>query len=220
MSRNPLGILLASASPRRLRLLRQLTPDRRIVVVAPGHAENQLPGESPSSRVLRLAREKVRAALDKAGPARCGCVLAISADTEIVVGDESLGKPENDDDARRMLRLLAGRAHVAVTGLCVVEIATGREVADTVETEVRFRPISEEEIAAYVATGEPRDKAGAYGIQGAAAAFVESVRGSYSNVVGLPLERLKEVLQREFGVVTQAVRLPGAPEGPQPHGAS
>jgi septum formation protein len=143
--------------------------------------ESPLPGEAPRDYVLRLAVEKAAAASGE---------LVLAADTTVVVDGEILGKPRDDDDARRMLRLLSGREHSVLTG-----IALGK-AAEVDETLVRFAPLSEAEIDWYVATGEPRDKAGAYAIQGLGSLFVESVEGSYSNVVGLPIPRMYRLFAR------------------------
>lgn len=140
--------------------------------------ESLLPGENPWDYVLRLAIEK---AAVQAGPDE----LVLAADTTVVVDGEILGKPRDDGDARRMLRLLAGREHAVLTGIAL-QCSAG-EAADVDETRVRFAPLSDDEIDWYVATGEPRDKAGAYAIQGLGSLFVEAVEGSWSNVVGLPI---------------------------------
>ena len=145
--------------------------------------------------VGRLALRKARAV---AGGRRAGLVLG--ADTIVVVDGEPLGKPTGPADAAAMLRRLRGRAHEVMTGVAVVDAATAREATETVSSRVRMRPYSEAEIDAYVATGEPLDKAGAYAVQGAGAALVEALEGSWSNVVGLPLAATARLLRR-FGVV-------------------
>ena len=120
----------------------------------------------------------------------------IAADTLVSLDERPLGKPKDDGEAAAMLRALSGRSHDVYTGLCVIDTAAGTTSVDVERTRVTFRPLSDEEIAAYVATGEPRDKAGAYAIQGGAAAFVSGYDGSYNNVIGLPTERLAERLNR------------------------
>ena len=118
----------------------------------------------------------------------------VAADTIVVCGDQVLGKPVDESDAKRMLRLLSGRDHQVMTGLCVVrgeQCFSCTEVAD-----IHFRPLSDREIACYIATGEPMDKAGAYGIQGGAALFVSRINGDYYNVMGLPVCRLSEILRQ------------------------
>ncbi|HVG08277.1 MAG TPA: Maf family protein [Thermoanaerobaculia bacterium] len=172
-------LVLASGSPRRRELLEGLGV---VFTVRPVDLdESPLPGEAPRDYVLRLAVEKAAAASGE---------LVLAADTTVVVDGQILGKPQDDDDARRMLRLLSGREHSVLTG-----IALGK-AAEVDETLVRFAPLSEAEIDWYVATGEPRDKAGAYAIQGLGSLFVEAVQGSYSNVVGLPIPRMYRLFAR------------------------
>ena len=120
------------------------------------------------------------------------------ADTIVVVDGEQLGKPRDSDDAQRMLGLLSGRSHTVITGLAVINARTSDIKKTLVRTSVRFKPLSGEEIKSYIATGDPMDKAGAYGIQGRAAVFIEGIDGCYSNVVGLPLGELAEIL-KSFG---------------------
>lgn len=177
-------LVLASASPRRRELLGGL--GLRFTVRAAEIDETPHPGEAPDLYVLRLAREKARAA---ARPEE----LVLAADTSVVIDGEILGKPLNDADAARMLRLLSGREHEVLTGVAVVETAgagAGRIVSGVDRTAVRMAQLTPEEIAWYVATGEPRDKAGAYAIQGLGSLWIEAVAGNYSNVVGLPIPRV------------------------------
>jgi len=163
--------------------------------VAPAHVdESVLPGESPEAYAVRVALDKARIAAKRMGEG-----IVIAADTIVVAGDAILGKPSGHADARRMLLVLSGRRHEVITGLVVVDAATGRSSVRTSATKVWFRQLSDREIEAYVATGEPLDKAGAYGIQERGALLVERIEGCYSNVVGLPLSLLGEML-REFGV--------------------
>jgi septum formation protein len=142
-------------------------------------------GEGPVEYATRLAREKAHAAWEGLNE------VALGADTIVVLRDASVGdvvleKPEDDDDARSMLRMLAGREHVVITGICLRSAAGA--IVDHAETTVRFAQMSDAEIDEYVASGEPMDKAGGYAIQGLASKFVERIDGSYSNVVGLPVE--------------------------------
>lgn len=184
-------IILASNSPRRLDLLRQIGIEP---VVIPSHLPEDIKeGESPEDAALRLAVEK---ASEVAGQFKDG--LVIGADTIVVVDGGQLGKPEDREDAERMLGLLSGRSHTVITGLAVINAATSEIKKTLVRTKVRFKPLSDEEINAYAATGDPMDKAGGYGIQGRAAAFVDGIEGCYSNVVGLPLGELAEIL-KSFG---------------------
>ena len=167
-------IVLKSGSPRRRELLLACGFD--VVVQVPDIDERARAGEAPAAMVLRLA-------LEKAGDA--GGAVVVAADTTVVLDGEALEKPRDDDDARVMLARLAGRTHEVLTGWCVR--GAGGERSGVVRTEVRFRELTAGEIEAYVATGEPRDKAGAYGIQGKGGGLVDWVRGSYPNVVGLPV---------------------------------
>lgn len=181
-------VVLASASPRRVALLRQVGLE--FTVADPG-PDRDWPGRAePRHGVRALALEKAR----RVAARRAG-VLVIGADTVVVARGVRLGKPAGVAEAVEMLRRLQGRTHEVWTGLAVVRGDEQRTAAEV--TKVQFVRLSEPEIAAYVATGEPLDKAGGYGIQGAAAQLVRRVEGDYSNVVGLPLARLRQLL-REF----------------------
>ncbi len=175
-------ILLASASPRRRELLERAGWPLR---VRPAEVDESVRrGEPPAAYVLRLAKAKARALR----PPRAGKgSVVLGADTTVALGRAILAKPASDAEAAAMLRRLAGRRHEVLTGVCLRD-AGGREAAAVAVTRVWFAPLSARRIAAYVASGEPRDKAGAYAIQGGAAAFVRRIEGSYSNVVGLPIE--------------------------------
>jgi septum formation protein len=179
-------LVLASASPRRLDLLRTIGLDP---VVRPVDAdEAPLPGEGAIDHVTRLAEMKARAG---GGPGAAEVVLA--ADTIVALDGVLLGKPADADEARRTLRSLSGRSHEVHTGV-TVRSTTGAWTT-VVTTAVRFRDLTDAEIDWYVRTGEPLDKAGAYGIQGAAAVFVTSIDGSASNVIGLPLAETAALLR-------------------------
>jgi septum formation protein len=181
-------LILASASPRRMDLLREAGYDFN---VEPAHVdESELAGEPPVAYVLRVAALKALAIA-----ARHPDDIILAADTTVVVDGTTLAKPTDDADARRMLALLSGRTHEVFTG--VVAVRAGRSSSAVVGTKVRFRRLTAAEIDWYVASGEPRDKAGAYGVQGLAARFVEAVDGSYSNVVGLPIGAVRALLEAE-----------------------
>ena len=176
-------IVLASASPRRKELLTQA--GYTFDTLASGVPEVRKPDESPIAFVVRLAREKAEDVASRLAPERAADAIVIGADTVVVCDDEVLGKPADAVDAHRMLRLLVGRTHQVITGVCVLKgdiVETAAEV-----TYVTMHTVSNEEIAAYVASGEPMDKAGAYAIQGYAARWIPRVHGCYFNVVGLPL---------------------------------
>ncbi|MDR0965756.1 MAG: Maf family protein [Myxococcales bacterium] len=182
-------LVLASASPRREALLSQFGLPLR--VDPPAIDERTLPGESALMLASRLARMKGSAVAERARN-RDGVVLA--ADTVVALDGQLLGKPESPDHARHMLQSLSGKAHSVVTGLFVSSPRHRESMA--VETRVRFRTLSDAQIDWYVVTGEPLDKAGAYAIQGLGGAFVESIDGSHSNVIGLPLAETMAALRR------------------------
>ncbi len=185
-------LVLASASPRRRELLAQAGFSFE---VRPAHVnEDVRGGEDPVAYVTRLAREKAEAVFGALGDADA---LVLGADTTVTLDGAILGKPVDAEDAKRMLALLSGRTHRVITGVAVVGPGVGSvrtEVAAEI-TAVRFREISGEEIAAYVASGEPMDKAGAYGIQGLAGKWIPRIEGCYFNVVGLPLALVATMLE-------------------------
>jgi septum formation protein len=174
-------IYLASRSPRRRALLAQIGV--RFAVLEAHTDETRRPGEHPEDYVLRLAVEKARRARAALSPNDPRPVLG--ADTAVVVGERILGKPETLDESLGMMRVLSGRSHRVLTGIAL--IAGDGERTDLSESRVTFRSVDEEEALRYWCTGEPRDKAGGYGIQGLGALFVASLSGSYSGVMGLPL---------------------------------
>jgi len=176
-------LILASQSPRRRQLLRQIGLRFRVI---PSHVPERIrKKESPASNAKRIALDKAN---EVASRVKRGIV--IGADTVVVLDHHVLGKPKTAADARRMLRLLSGREHVVYTGFALVDARTGRKRSGVVSTKVRFRPLSTEEIAEYVRSGSPMDKAGAYGIQDDfGAVFVDKVNGCFYNVVGFPLSR-------------------------------
>jgi len=174
-------LTLASQSPRRRELLEQLGIS--LVVRPAGADESARPGEEPRDYVRRVAIDKARAVEGE---------VVLAADTAVVLDTEVLGKPRDAEDAGRMLRALSGRTHEVLTGVCVrSRSGVGTAVAST---RVRFAALSPSQIAWYVATGEPLDKAGAYAVQGAGGAFVVGLEGSVSNVIGLPLSEALELL--------------------------
>ena len=181
-------IILASQSPRRAALLHQL--GLRFEVVESGVDEpDRLEGEPATDWVQRSSALKAQA-VARAYPE----AVVIGADTAVIADDDALGKPQDAEEAERMLDLLSGRTHHVLTGVTVSGPA-GRSRSACERTEVTFRSLSPEEIRAYVRSGEPMDKAGAYGIQGRAAVFVTRIAGCYFNVVGLPLALLAEMLE-------------------------
>jgi len=183
-------VVLASASPRRRQLLELIGIEHDI---QPANIDESVrPRETPAHYAERLAREKASVVASR-DPDR----ITIAADTTVVVNKKVLGKPENEEDARRMLSMLSGREHTVITAIAV---ARGRKLRSAVEeVRVRFRRLHDDEINAYIATGEPMDKAGAYGIQGYGATIVECIEGDYFSVMGLPLAKLVDLL-RDLGV--------------------
>jgi septum formation protein len=179
-------IVLASASPRRRQLLEMLGIAHR--VDAPDLPEEPEPGEEPEAMAVRLAREK---ALRVASRHRGQPVLG--ADTVVVLEDRVLGKPGSPEEAERMLRWLSGREHRVITAVALARDGEVRHRCDV--TRVWFRPLSAGLIADYVATGEPMDKAGAYGVQGYGAVLVERIEGDFFSVMGLPLRLVVELLE-------------------------
>ena len=177
-------LILASGSPRRAQILKMAGIPFRSR--AAGVDEKPCSGEKPAAYAVRLAREKAEAA-------RRPGEVALGADTVVIVGKEALGKPRDARDAARMLRALSGRMHRVITGVCL--LGEGWSRSEAVETRVWFRRLSGAEIAEYVASGEPLDKAGAYAIQGLASRFVERIEGCYFNVMGLPVSRVYEWLR-------------------------
>ncbi|WAJ36757.1 Maf family protein [Pseudomonas sp. GOM7] len=192
-------LFLASASPRRRELLVQIGVP--CVTQIASIDETPLPDELPKAYVERLAREKARAGLQALGAPADAVVLG--ADTSVVIDDEILGKPQDFADFQQMLRRLSARTHQVMTAVALV--SREREVAQVVSSDVTFRALSEAEIAAYWASGEPCDKAGGYGIQGLAAVFVSRIEGSYSAVVGLPLCETAQLLG-DFGIACWQTR--------------
>ncbi|MGI6173171.1 MAG: Maf family protein [Christensenellales bacterium] len=180
-----LDLILASTSARRRELLAKMGYSFSVVSV-----EVDETSDAPAfDRVRLLAERKARSA------AKISDGIVIGADTMVVLGGEILGKPRDAKDAFRMLHMLSGQTHVVATGVCVINTKTGREIGSVDKTYVTFRELTEEEILAYIDSGDPMDKAGAYGIQNGAGAFVTKVEGSIDNVSGLPTEMLAKMIE-------------------------
>lgn len=192
MLRFKVPFVLASASPRRKYLLGQLGIEFQVRV--PGVDETSPDGLSPQDIVLRLA-------LAKAGPVAEAIpgALTLAADTIVVLDGQILGKPRDEQEARQMLRSLSGRTHTVFTGIALMHSESDRAVTASVATDVTFSELADDEIASYVATGSPMDKAGAYGIQDDhGALFISRIDGDYYNVVGLPLHRFYRIVRTAF----------------------
>jgi septum formation protein len=181
--------ILASQSPRRRELLASI--GLQFDVIPSDVPEVRDAGESPEEYVARLSRDKAAVIAAKHDDA-----WIIAADTTVLLGDELLEKPADDADARRMLATIAGKTHIVYSGVTLQNAALGWRDTRVAESEVRMLPLDERDIAWYVSTGEPRDKAGAYAVQGIGAMFIDSIHGSYTNVVGLPLALLFQMLRR------------------------
>jgi len=181
--------ILASQSPRRRELLASI--GLTFEVMPSDVPEVHQAGESPEEYVARLSRDKAAAIA-----ARDEQAWIIAADTTVLLGEELLEKPVDDDDARRMLATIAGKTHIVYTGVTLQNAARGWRDTRVAESEVRMLPLDARDIAWYVSTGEPLDKAGAYAVQGIGAMFIDSIHGSYTNVVGLPLALLFQMLRR------------------------
>jgi septum formation protein len=205
----PVFVWLASQSPRRQELLRQVGLPFELLLPGPDEdveaLESTRPHESPTQYVERVTLAKAHAARERLAARRLPPAPILVADTTVAVGGTILGKPVDDDDARRMLRLLSGRGHRVLTAVAVVRGARIEHVVQV--SRVRFARLSKGDVDAYVATGEPRGKAGAYAIQGHAAAFVRRIEGSHSGIMGLPLHETTTLLRPE----TVALRRQGLP---------
>jgi nucleoside triphosphate pyrophosphatase len=189
----PRRLVLASASPRRAELLSLL--GLRFEVVPADVDESPRPGEDPADLAERLARDKALAVTPSGGPC-----LVVAADTIVVLDGALLGKPRDREEAALFVARLAGRTHEVMTGLAVRPLPGATLVSEVVRSRVTFAPMRPQEIDWYARSGEGLDKAGAYALQGIGAVFVRSVEGSYTNVIGLPMERLYPSLVR-FGIL-------------------
>jgi len=187
-------MILASASPRRAELLRLLGVDFEVI---PSHIdETARDGETPPDHVLRLSQEKAEM-IARLFPE----ALVLGADTVVVIDGQVLGKPKTQEEARQMLEMLSGREHIVYTGFSLVQAQMDRLISQVVQSSVLFKYIPEDEISWYVNSEEPYDKAGGYAVQGMGAFFIREIRGSYTNVMGLPLSEVVETL-KDLGTLT------------------
>ncbi len=187
-------LILASQSPRRRRLLRLLGVAFSVRPAA--IPERPLPRETPEAHAVRMAKEKALAVALHLPPRERGRAFVLGSDTVVALRRRMFGKPRDADDARRMLRALSGRTHRVVTGVALWRGSDGRLISGRRTTRVTFDRLTRDAIDRYVATGEPLDAAGAYAIQGYACAFIPRIEGSFSNVVGLPLDLVRDLLRR------------------------
>lgn len=190
-------IILASASPRRSEILKNLGVEFE-VLVSEADESSVSPDCGAELYVQELALLKAAAAAKKTDIKRNAVV--VSADTVVVSDGKILGKPKDENDAAEMLKMLSGKEHSVITGICVFRMKDAFSVCDSVVTKVKFKDLSDDVIKRYIATNEPMDKAGAYGIQGKGSLLCEKLDGDYFNVVGLPVSRLCDILRDEFGI--------------------
>ena len=188
-----LEIVLASQSPRRRELLHQAGLEFRVFPIKVSEIIDE--NLTPEEVVPQLGTRKARACIEQHKELKQQGFLVLGADTVVVLGENILGKPANFSQACDYLRSLSGKTHRVITGFSLLETGSSNLWSGVEQTQVQFRELSEREITDYVSTGEPMDKAGAYAIQGGAGKFVSSFSGSWSNVVGLPLERLEKALK-------------------------
>lgn len=181
-------IILASGSPRRKQILEQV--GLKFTVEVSDYEEKPIPGVVPSEFVETLSLEKAKAIAKNHDDA-----IIIGADTIVVLDNQILGKPKTKEDAREMLKKLSGNTHSVFTGFTIIDTVNKRTITNHVETKIRFKNLSEEEISAYIETEEPMDKAGAYGVQDRGALFVEYIEGDYASVMGLPILKIFEILK-------------------------
>lgn len=197
-----LPIILASTSPRRIYLMSQV--HLPVEVQTPRSDEKAKRGEKPSSLVTRLAKEKAESVREIAVQRYESCLI-LAADTIVVAptGGKILGKPKNADDAAKMLKMLAGKTHLVLTGYCALlanRKRGDRKVVRAIQSKVKMRPMSKSLITKYISSGEPMDKAGAYAAQGLGMALIERIEGSYTNVVGLPMAQVLMDLEKTFKI--------------------
>lgn len=187
-------LILASESPRRKQLLSEAGFSFDVVPVK----VSEIPDKNlnVNDQILDIARRKARAALAHLKACRNEPFIVLSADTEVIFGNAPLGKPQNREDAYRILKLLSGKPHQVITAVCIIDSENENELSQSETTNIHFRTLSDEEIWTYIDTGEPMDKAGAYGIQGEGRKLLERFEGPFDNVVGLPVTLVKELLGR------------------------
>ena len=188
-------IILASASPRRSEILKNLGIDFEVIVSDADESKIDKNSVPVPIYVQELALIKATAVAEKL---KIKSGLIISADTVVCLDGQVLGKPKNDEDAVKMLSMLSGKCHSVFSGICVMDAKNLKSVCSKEETKVYFDELTDEEIRNYVKTGEPSDKAGAYAVQGMGALFTKKVEGDFFNVIGLPIKKLSEILKNDF----------------------
>ncbi|KYG67669.1 septum formation inhibitor Maf [Bdellovibrio bacteriovorus] len=194
----PLQLVLASESPRRRALLKEAGFNFDVVPSKVSEIPNK--NLNVNDQILDIARRKARAVYEVLKPGRTGPFVILTADTEVIFGGAPLGKPSDKDDAYRILKLLSGHFHEVITAVCVMNSETGKEISQIETTQIYFKELTDKEIWDYINTGEPMDKAGAYGIQGGGGNFVQKIEGPFDNVVGLPMKLVRTLLT-EIGFI-------------------
>jgi septum formation protein len=186
-------LILASESPRRRELLKKAGYNFDVV---PSKV-SEIPNKNLNARdqILDISQRKARAAFAQLSTLKTEPLVVLAADTEVIFENSPLGKPQSPEDAYRILRLLSGLPHQVITGVTVIDSRSGKEVSQSETTSVYFRQLSDAEIWEYIHTGEPMDKAGAYGIQGGGGKFVERYEGPFDNIVGLPMDLVRKMLE-------------------------
>lgn len=188
-TQNKTKLILASTSPRRAQILER--ENMRFKVISPDNVDEEKTSSDPVDHVLELSRRKVESV---SGKVKEGLILG--ADTVVVLNGEILGKPNDEQEAQRILKKLSGRTHRVYTGLSLMDKTSGRILSAYDCTVVEFNELDQEEIESYIATGEPMDKAGAYGIQGMGSFLVDQIKGNLDNVIGLPMQKFRELLKK------------------------
>ncbi len=188
-TQNKTKLILASTSPRRAQILER--ENMRFKVISPDNVDEEKTSSDPVDHVLELSRKKVESV---SGKVKEGLILG--ADTVVVLNGEILGKPKDEQEAQRILKKLSGRTHRVYTGLSLMDKTSGRILSAYDCTEVEFNELDQEEIESYIATGEPMDKAGAYGIQGMGSFLVDQIKGNLDNVIGLPMQKFRQLLKK------------------------
>lgn len=190
------SFVLASQSPRRIELLKRFIKD--IIILPDSSPEEILNNETPAETVMRLSLNK---AINVAATDACpNDAFIIAADTVVALDNKILGKPKDETEAYKMLKMLSGRRHCVYTGMALLDKKSGKRISEYESTQVEFCEIPDETVKRYITTGEPFDKAGAYGIQDFGALLVKKIDGDYFNVVGLPLCKLGSIAKEEFGI--------------------
>nr|WP_295900109.1 Maf family protein [uncultured Bdellovibrio sp.] len=185
-------LVLASESPRRRALLKEAGFNFDVVPVKVSEIPNK--NLNVNDQILDIARRKAREAFRVLKSGRTSSFTVLAADTEVIFGGGPLGKPQDRDDAYRILRLLSGHFHEVITAVCIIDSETQKELSQFEITQIYFKNLTDEEIWTYIDTGEPMDKAGAYGIQGGGGKFVDRIEGPFDNVVGLPIDLVRKML--------------------------